>query len=109
MKSGLLFLLIISTINLLKLIYYGGFDGGKIHVTSNTQSIVFQIILIIFLFVMYIRLPWKSYYTKCPKCKESYDYDSTLKGKCPKCKDVNTIEISKYYEQFPEERSIIKG
>jgi phage FluMu protein Com len=42
--------------------------------------------------------------TKCPKCKEVFDYKDTLNGKCPHCKDVDTIDIKEYYEKFPDEK-----
>ncbi|ERJ27337.1 hypothetical protein UNSWCS_772 [Campylobacter concisus UNSWCS] len=41
-------------------------------------------------------------FTKCPKCKNSYNYADTKNSKCPKC-NVETIEVEKYYGQFPDE------
>ncbi|MEJ2528404.1 MAG: hypothetical protein P8Y49_10135, partial [Sulfurovaceae bacterium] len=41
--------------------------------------------------------------TKCPKCKEVFDYKDTLNGKCPHCKDVDTVDIKEYYKKYPEE------
>ena len=46
-------------------------------------------------------------FTKCPKCKKSYNYSDTIKGKCPKC-NIDTIEIEKYYKQFPSELEILE-
>ena len=43
-------------------------------------------------------------HTKCPKCKETFNYKDTLNGKCPHCKDVETIDIKEYYEKFPDEK-----
>ncbi len=34
--------------------------------------------------------------TKCPKCKETFNYKDTLNGKCPHCKDVDTIDVKEY-------------
>lgn len=48
--------------------------------------------------------PKKPQVTKCPKCKETFNYNDTLDGKCPNCKDVDTIDIKEYYEKFPEEK-----
>ncbi len=41
--------------------------------------------------------------TKCPKCKESFNYSELEKGKCKYCKDVDTIDIEEYYKKYPEE------
>lgn len=39
---------------------------------------------------------------KCPKCKKSYNYKDTNKGKCPTC-NIDTIDIDDYYKKFPKE------
>lgn len=37
-------------------------------------------------------------YSKCPKCKESYEYSELKDGFCPKC-NIKTIDINKYYDK----------
>lgn len=41
--------------------------------------------------------------SKCPKCKETFNYNELEDGKCKYCKDIDTIDIDEYYEKFPEE------
>lgn len=101
----------LSSLNLYKLLTGEGYKGGKVHVVSTTQSIIIQIILIILLIaytIYLIRLNSKiPEFTKCPKCKNSYNYADTKNGKCPKC-NVETIEVEKYYRQFPDELENLK-
>ena len=99
-----IFFTLLSSFNLYKLLIDEGYKGGKVYVVSTTQSIIMQIILIILLiaYTIYLirlnsRIPE---FTKCPKCKNSYNYADTKNGKCPKC-NVEVIEVEKYYRQFP--------
>jgi len=98
-----IFFTLLSSLNLYKLLTDEGYKGGKVYVVSTAQSITMQIILIILLIsytIYLIRLNSKiPEFTKCPKCKNSYN---TKNGKCPKC-NVETIEVEKYYRQFPDE------
>ena len=101
-----IFFTLLSSLNLYKLLTSDGYMGGKVYVASTTQSIIMQIILIIglIIYIIYlIRLNSKTpEFTKCPKCKNSYNYSDTKNGKCPKC-NIDTIEVEKYYKQFPNE------
>ena len=101
-----IFFTLLSSLNLYKLLTGEGYRGGKVYVVSTAQSIIMQIILIILLIaytIYLIRLNSKiPEFTKCPKCKNSYNYADTKNGKCPKC-NVETIEVEKYYRQFPDE------
>ena len=101
-----IFFTLLSSLNLYKLLTGEGYRGGKVYVVSTAQSIIMQIILIILLItytIYLIRLNSKMpEFTKCPKCKNSYNYADTKNGKCPKC-NVETIEVEKYYRQFPDE------
>ena len=97
---------LLSSLNLYKLLTDEGYKGGKVYVASTKQSITIQIILIILLIaytIYLIRLNSKMpEFTKCPKCKNSYNYADTKNGKCHKC-NIDTIEVEKYYRQFPDE------
>ncbi len=42
-------------------------------------------------------------FSKCPKCKEVFNYNELEKGKCKYCKDIETIELEEYYKKYPEE------
>jgi len=41
-------------------------------------------------------------YSKCPKCKKSYNYSELKDGMCPTC-NIKTIETEEYFKKFPEE------
>ncbi|NQY21998.1 MAG: hypothetical protein HRT40_11965 [Campylobacteraceae bacterium] len=41
-------------------------------------------------------------FSKCYKCKKSYNYIELKKGICPKC-NIETIEIEDYYKKYPYE------
>ena len=101
-----IFFTLLSILNLYKLLTSNGYKGGKVYVVSTTQSIIMQIILIIGLTIYIVYLIKLNYkipeFTKCPKCKNTYNHSDTKNGKCPKC-DIDTIEIEKYYKQFPNE------
>ena len=101
-----IFFTLLSSLNLYKLLTDEGYKGGKVYVVSTAQSITMQIVLIILLIaytIYLIRLNSKiPEFTKCSKCKNSYNYADTKNGKCHKC-NVETIEVEKYYGQFPDE------
>jgi len=101
-----IFFTLLSSLNLYKLLTNEGYKGGKVYVVSTAQSIIMQIVLIILLIaytIYLIRLNSKMpEFTKCPKCKNSYNFTDIKNGKCPKC-NVETIEVEKYYRQFPDE------
>lgn len=42
-------------------------------------------------------------YTKCPNCKEVFNYNELINGKCKNCKDVDTIDLDEYFKKYPEE------
>ena len=41
--------------------------------------------------------------SKCPNCKESFNYAELKNGKCKYCDEKDTIEIDEYYKKYPEE------
>lgn len=41
-------------------------------------------------------------YSKCPKCKKSYNYKELKDGICPTC-NIKTIETEEYYKKYSEE------
>ncbi len=64
--------------------------------------------LLISIFSLYIffkikRTSIKEKYTKCPKCKEVFNYQELKKGKCKYCEDIETIEIEEYYKKLSKE------
>lgn len=41
-------------------------------------------------------------FSKCPKCKESYRYETLKDGICPTC-NIKTIETQEYFKKYPQE------
>ena len=42
-------------------------------------------------------------YTKCPNCKEVFNYNELKDGKCKNCKDVETVDLEEYFKKYPDE------
>lgn len=64
---------------------------------------LFSILGILFLFFFFKREPKTPQYTKCPNCKEVFNYNELINGKCKNCKDVDTIDLDEYFEKYPDE------
>ncbi len=45
----------------------------------------------------------KIQYTKCPNCKEVFNYNELKDGKCKNCKDVETVDLEEYFKKYPDE------
>jgi len=41
-------------------------------------------------------------FSKCPKCKTSYRYETLKDGICPTC-NIKTIETEEYFKKYPDE------
>ena len=67
------------------------------------SGILFLIVGIIFLYLAFKIKEPKEKITKCPKCKEVFNYNELKDGKCKYCKDVDTIDIEEYFKQYPNE------
>ena len=48
-------------------------------------------------------------YTKCPNCKEVFNYNELTNGKCKNCEDIDTIDLDEYFEKYPDELEEKKG
>ena len=80
---------------------------------SGSLNILFVAIFIAisgFLFIKFFepiktlkKKPKTPQYTKCPNCKEVFNYNELTNGKCKNCKDVDTIDLDEYFEKYPEE------
>ncbi len=84
---------------------YSKYHGGFIEL-STVGICISLIIGISFLYFWIKNKKEQQYdikYSKCPKCKESFNYSELEKGKCKYCKDVDTIDIEEYYKKYPEE------
>jgi ssDNA-binding Zn-finger/Zn-ribbon topoisomerase 1 len=78
---------------------------GKGHTHTSIEFAIFMGLTgIVILFITYIYFKGKKLinYSKCPKCKISYRYETLKDGICPTC-NIKTIETEEYYKKYPEE------
>ncbi len=67
------------------------------------------IVIILYLFIKYIepkenkKKNEKVLFSKCPRCREVFNYNELEEGKCKYCKDMQTMELEEYYKKYPEE------
>lgn len=76
--------------------------GGDVTAIKWEVGILFIIIGILLFYSEYrkkinIKNPK---YSKCPKCKEVFNFSELENGKCKYCKDIDTIDIDKYFKQY---------
>ncbi len=92
-----------SMLSLLGFKIYSKYDGGFVYL-SIIGTYTSLIIGVVF-FYLWIKnkKKYKIEYSKCPKCKEVFNYNELEKGKCKYCKDIETIELEEYYKKYPEE------
>lgn len=81
---------------------------GMIADFSSPYLRIFAGILFFSLGVFFLFLSFKTktkslQYTKCPNCKEVFNYNELINGKCKNCKDVDTIDLDEYFKKYPEE------
>ncbi len=80
-----------------------GMGGGDIFI-GNLAYILGGIFIIFGVLALYFyKKNTNPITTKCPICKETFNYKDTLNGKCPHCKDADTIDVKEYYKKYPEE------
>ncbi len=83
-----------------------GLSGKSIQYYSNIENrFLFGFIQITIGIILYkySRKEKPEKYSKCPRCKENFNYSELEKGKCKYCKDIETIELEEYYKKYPEE------
>lgn len=96
----------ISIVNIIEGIL--GLMLGKVfvrhwHNVNFIESLFWLSSGIIFLYLAFKIKEPKEKITKCPKCKEVFNYNELIDGKCKYCKDVDTIDIEEYFKQYPNE------
>ncbi|XPV81922.1 MAG: hypothetical protein ACNI22_15300 [Halarcobacter sp.] len=75
-------------------IYYHDISNGII---IGSIEMIFG--LIIYIYAIKRKRKFQSIeYSKCPKCKETYNYPNLKDGICPKC-NIKTINLEKYYNK----------
>ena len=65
-------------------------------------AIIFGIVIIFFT-KKHIKINTFIEHSKCPNCKETFNYTELKNGKCKYCDEIDTIEIDEYYKKYPEE------
>ena len=74
--------------------------GGRMTIEPTIDNIVLSFLFSISCFIFaryYTKFIKKEIYSKCPECKETYDYSKLKKGICTKC-NIKTIGMEKYYD-----------
>ena len=114
-NNGVIFVAIFIIIVGLDLLISGDFSvkGNRIDLSKNNLNIYLGLFfLILSIIIVYMSRNSNSIaidktktpqYTKCPNCKEVFNYNELTNGKCKKCKDVDTIDLDEYFEKYPEE------
>jgi len=59
MKVSAIIMFVLVSINLVRLIYSGGYNGGKVYVESNIYTIIMTSILVIILGYVSYKLKWE--------------------------------------------------
>lgn len=70
---------------------------------SNYIGFIIILFGLLLIYYSFVGNNHKIEFSKCPKCKESFNYYELDNGKCNYCEEVDTIDIDKYYEKYPEE------
>ena len=84
-----------------------GFLSGKIfirhwHIVSYLESFIWFLSGLVLVYISTL-MKNKTEHSKCPTCKESFNYSELKNGKCKYCDEKDTIEIDEYYKKYPEE------
>lgn len=70
----------------------------------STNGSIYLLIVGIFLCIYgFLKQEKKEKYTKCPNCKEVFNYNELKDGKCKNCKDVETVDLEEYFKKYPDE------
>ena len=81
--------------------YHGGF------IQLSTEGTYISLIVGIIFYYFWIKNNKKKNtpieHSKCPNCKETFNYAELKNGKCKYCDETDTIEIDEYYKKYPEE------
>lgn len=89
----------------LKVLFQQNWNGnwGLYHFEEKYLFIPLSLLLFHFGIRMFLHKDVKVIeHSKCPKCKESFNYVNLKDGICPKC-NIKTIEIDEYFEKYPDE------
>ena len=80
--------------------------GIRIDLSENNMYLYISLVFFLLaVYVLYIKFTKKIsiQHSKCPTCKESFNYAELKNGKCKYCDEKDTIEIDEYYKKYPEE------
>lgn len=73
-------------------------------ILGKYEIMVFLLIgIMLFIYTKYFHQEKKEIVSKCPNCKEVFNYNELKDGKCKNCKEVDTIDIDKYFKKYPDE------
>jgi hypothetical protein len=101
-----------SVLVLMDVPFFTRWDDWTKHTDEKSLEMIrdgFVFILLGAIYLKYIapkfskNQPKPSQYTKCPNCKEVFNYNELKDGKCKNCKDVDTVDLDEYFKQYPDE------
>ena len=81
--------------------------GITLDLTENSSFFIFSgIILILWSIYLVVQTNKNKVkkiidFSKCPKCREAYNYIRLRDGMCPTC-NIETIDMDKYFKKFPD-------
>ena len=114
-NNGVIFIAIFTIIVGMDLLISGAFSvkGNTIDLSKNNLNIYLGLIFLGFsIVIVYMsknsnsittNQPKTPQYTKCPNCKEVFNYNELKDGKCKNCKDVETVDLEEYFKKYPDE------
>ncbi|MDD2581706.1 MAG: hypothetical protein PHR66_06915 [Desulfuromonadaceae bacterium] len=76
--------------------------SGWINIT-NYGSLYLIIIGLCLVIYGYKKQEKQEIFSKCPNCKEVFNYNELTNGKCKNCKEIDTINIEEYFKKYPTE------
>ena len=88
----------------LKVVFIKDWQGNRINYEFSMYSLYIPVgFLCIYIGYLLFNIKNKKIeFSKCPKCKKSYNYSELKDGMYPTC-DVKTIEMEEYFKKYPEE------
>ena len=78
------------------------FDYNNLYIFAGLGLILFGLMWFYTTSNSRTKYKQKIEFSKCPKCKTSYRYETLKDGICPTC-NIKTIETEEYFKKYPDE------
>lgn len=88
----------------LKVLFVKDWQGNWISYEFSMHNLYIPVgLLCVYIGYLFFKMKGQNIeYSKCPKCKTSYRYETLKDGICQTC-NIKTIETEKYYKKYPQE------